>query len=262
MSERIIDQPEASVLSGDEYLIVDGSTNGTKKIAVGNILAKEVTIETGGEVTQELAPGAIYHFTGSVSVLNITLGQPFAVGPSMYRFDFYSGATSPTLVMPSDIVMPNNFMVEPNAKYELNIFNGYCVANKWADNHSPFVYRDLNDGSFVLNTSGFKKYDNNANIFANVGTEVIAISVNNIQLVNKLANATNLKLCSLSSEFKELVGKTYITSTIPLPGTGLSTYILFNTWENSSEITIRNSTGSELPANQELSGTFYILRTL
>lgn len=258
MSERIIDQPEASVLSGDEYLIVDGSTNGTKKIAVGNILAKEVTIETGGEVSQELAPGTIYHFTGSVSVLNITLGQPFAVGPSMYRFDFYSGATPPTLVMPSDIVMPNNFMVEPNAKYELNIFNGYCVANRWADNHSPFMYLDSDHGDFVINTSGIS----DGSVYANVGSEVISINFSNIKLKNALNANAWLKVCDLPAKTKALVGGTYVTGTMPLFKTGKVTNCIFNTWQSGASIEIQNSTGGAIAAGTVISGIMFVLRTI
>lgn len=258
MSERIIDQPEVSALSGDEYLIVDGSTNGTKKIAVDNILAKEVTIETGGEVSQELAPGTIYHFTGSVSVLNITLGQPFAVGPSMYRFDFYSGATPPTLVMPSDIVMPNNFMVEPNAKYELNIFNGYCVANKWADNHSPFIYLDSENGDFTMNSSAITS----GKVYANVGTEVVSINLGAVKIKNAIDHSKYLKICDISSQTKALIGSTYVTGTMPLWKSGKTTYCIFNTWQDNAVIEIQNSTGETIPAGTEIGGVMFVLRTI
>lgn len=93
-------------------------------------MSEEVTITTDGGVTQELAAGKVYHFTGDLTALTITLGE--TTGLAQYHFDFLSGATAPTVTIPASVTMPDSFSVEANTRVEVDILNGYGVAQSWA----------------------------------------------------------------------------------------------------------------------------------
>lgn len=214
----------------------------------------EVTISTSGAVSQAIDPGKIYHFTGALTALTVTATDPTT---GKYQFDFISGATAPTLIVPASWVMPDNFLVEPSARYSLSIQNGYCSLEKWSDNHSPFIYLDGNNGDFVMNSSGISS---DGKIFANVGTEVVAINID-AKLKNQLANNASLKICNISASAKALMGSTYVSSYLAVGG-GKITQCMFNTWDTASDITLRNNTGAVLAANTQIVGTIYILRTL
>ena len=92
---------------------------------------EEVTVETAGAVTQELDAGKIYHFTGALTALTITLTAPASGQVASYHFDFLSGSTAPTLTMPNTVTMPDSFTVEADNRYEVDILNGYGVAMAW-----------------------------------------------------------------------------------------------------------------------------------
>ena len=108
-----------------------------------------------------------------------------------------------------------------------------------------------------MNSSGISS---GGNVYANVGTEVVAVTIMG-KLKNQLANNSRLKICDISANAKALMGSTYFPSYI-LVGSGKVAECLFNTWETSSEINIWNNTGAALPANTQLTGTIFILRTL
>ena len=91
----------------------------------------EVTVATDGAVTQALEAGKIYHFTGDLTALTITLTAPASGDLAHYHFDFLSGATAPTLTMPDSVVMPEGFSVEANKVYEIDILNGRGVYQSW-----------------------------------------------------------------------------------------------------------------------------------
>ena len=221
---------------------------------------EEITVSASGAVTQVLEPNKIYHFTSNaLTALTVSAAAP-TVG--RYEFDFISGTTAPTVTMPSGWVMPNNFVVEPSGRYRLIIDDGYCVANRWADNHSPFVYRDMHDGSFTLNTSYFTNFNADANnVYTNIGSEVVSINLGGIKLARDITNSSAAKLCDISAEVKGLIGNTYFTAFIPV-GNGLVTQVIFNTWENSSEIRLKNTTGATLTTGTRVEGSFFVLRTL
>ena len=44
---------------------------------------------------------------------------------------FVSGSTAATLTMDENIVMPDDFSVEANTRYEINVSNGYAVVGNW-----------------------------------------------------------------------------------------------------------------------------------
>ena len=82
-------------------------------------------------MTQALEAGKIYHFTGDLTALTITLTAPASGDLAHYHFDFLSGATAPTLTMPDSVVMPEGFSVEANKVYEIDILNGRGVYQSW-----------------------------------------------------------------------------------------------------------------------------------
>lgn len=214
----------------------------------------EVTISTSGAVTQALDAGTIYHFTGNLTSLTVTASNATT---GKYQFDFISGATVPTLTVPASWVMPDNFMVEPSARYSMTVENGYCSLKKWSDSHSPFIYLDSSAGDFIINTSGI---NSGGRAYANIGTEIVAVTID-VKLKNQLADNTWLKICDISASAKTLMGSTYVSSYISV-GNGKITICAFNTWDTSSEIRIKNNTGAALDANTGLVGTIFILRTL
>lgn len=89
----------------------------------------EVTNTSTGAVSLALDAGKIYHFTGTVTGLTITLNA--ASGVAHYHFDFLSGATAATLTLPNTVVMPSGFTVEANKRYEVDILNNYGVVMAW-----------------------------------------------------------------------------------------------------------------------------------
>ena len=215
----------------------------------------EVTIPTNGAVTQAIDAGTIYHFTGALTGLTITLNAPASGQRPEYSFDFLSGSTVPTLTLPDTVTMPDGWIIEPSARYEIKIVDGYAKATKWADDHSRFVLLNKANGDFILNSSVVSE----GNIYANVGTEVVAIVIM-VKLKNQLAINTRIKICDISANAKALMGRTYILSYLPV-GSGKITECTFNTWD-TSEISIYNYTGANIAAGTTLNGTIYILRTL
>lgn len=89
----------------------------------------EVEIDDDGAVSQELVPNTMYHFTGDLTSLTITLGT--ASGIAQYHFDFISEATAPTLTLPVTVIMPEYFSIKANTRYEIDIINNYGVFQTW-----------------------------------------------------------------------------------------------------------------------------------
>ena len=91
----------------------------------------EVTVATDGAVTQALEAGKIYHFTGDLTALTITLTAPASGDLAHYHFDFSTGSTAPTVTIPSAVTMPSDFSVDANKVYEIDILNGRGVYQSW-----------------------------------------------------------------------------------------------------------------------------------
>lgn len=91
----------------------------------------EVTVSTAGAVSQALDAGKIYHFTGAVTSLTITLNAPASGTLAHYHFDFNSGSTAATLTLPNTVTMPSGFTVEASKHYEIDILNGYGAVMAW-----------------------------------------------------------------------------------------------------------------------------------
>ena len=91
----------------------------------------EVTISTAGAVTQALDAGKIYHFTGALTSLTITLNA--ASGLAHYHFDFDCGSTAPTVTIPNTVTMPSGNTFEASKHYEVDILNNYGAVLSWAN---------------------------------------------------------------------------------------------------------------------------------
>lgn len=90
----------------------------------------EVTISTSGAVTQALDAGKIYHFTGTLTALTISLNATTDL--AQYHFDFNCGSTAPTVTIPSAVTMPDGQSFEANKHYEVDILNNYGAVISWA----------------------------------------------------------------------------------------------------------------------------------
>lgn len=92
----------------------------------------EVTVSTAGAVTQALDAGKIYHFTGALSALTLTLNAAASGVIAQYHFDFDSGSTPPTVALPNGVTMQGGtFSPEASKHYEVDILNGYGVYVAW-----------------------------------------------------------------------------------------------------------------------------------
>ena len=93
----------------------------------------EQTISDSGAVTQALDPYTLYHFTGTLTSLTVTLNAPGTGEIAHYHFDFGSGSTAPTLNVPVTVTMPDDFSApEANNHYEVDILNNYGTVVAWA----------------------------------------------------------------------------------------------------------------------------------
>lgn len=117
-----------------------GSSEAGKFLVVGSdgiITAEqhheEVTVSTAGAVTQALDAGKLYHFTGALTALTITLNVAPSGQLAQYHFDFNCGSTAPTVTIPSTVTMPDSFAVEANKHYEVDILNNYGAVVSWAN---------------------------------------------------------------------------------------------------------------------------------
>ena len=94
----------------------------------------EQTISDSGAVTQALDPNVLYHFTGTLTSLTVTLNAPGTGEIAHYHFDFESGSTAPTLNVPVSVTMPDDFSApEANNHYEVDILNNYGTVVAWAN---------------------------------------------------------------------------------------------------------------------------------
>ena len=109
----------------------------TSRAAAADLAGKadkvtEVTVSDDGAVTQALDPGKIYHFTGALTALTITLNTPAAGQIAHYHFDFTCGATAPTVTIPSTVIMPDGSSFDASKRYEVDILNNYGAVVSWA----------------------------------------------------------------------------------------------------------------------------------
>lgn len=84
-----------------------------------------VVNKTSADTSQTLAADTFYIWP-EMSALTIT-----CPATGMYAFRFTSGSTATTLTM-TGITMPDGFTVEASKVYEINVYNGYGVAQSWS----------------------------------------------------------------------------------------------------------------------------------
>lgn len=123
-------------LPAGAYVVVFDGTNfyfdTTGKIPAAATDPQEVTVSTAGAVSQSLDAGKIYHFTGDLTSLTITLNAAAAGVIPQYHFDFDSGSTAPTFPPITGVTMyGGTFTPEANKHYEVDILNNYGVSLAW-----------------------------------------------------------------------------------------------------------------------------------
>ena len=101
------------------------SVNGSSGAVTGLQEQTTVVNKTSSDTSQTLAANTFYIWP-EMSALTITC--PATGGP--YAFRFTSGATATTLTM-TGITMPDDFTVEANKVYEVNVYQGYGLAVSW-----------------------------------------------------------------------------------------------------------------------------------
>lgn len=138
MSNYIVDG--ADLTSVANAIRTKGGTSGALSFPNGFISAVEAietaqwteqTVSTAGAVTQALDPGKIYHFTGELTALTITLNTPASGQIAHYHFDFDCGSTAPTVTIPSTVAMPDSNSFDANKHYEVDILNNYGAVLSW-----------------------------------------------------------------------------------------------------------------------------------
>lgn len=128
-----------TVSSNDGYVFRDqGVAHAGKFLVVGNdgnvttkVQTEEVTVSTAGAVSQALDAGKIYHFTGAVSSLSLSLNSPSSGQLAQYHFDFESGSTPATVTLAGVTWPDGSFSPEASKRYEVDILNGYGVYLSW-----------------------------------------------------------------------------------------------------------------------------------
>lgn len=98
---------------------------------VAKTLVPEVSDSSTGAVSIALDPEKIYKLTGALTSLTVTLNSPSSGQHAHYHIAFDSGSTAPTLTLPNTVVMPSGFQVKANKHYEIDILDGYGVAQGW-----------------------------------------------------------------------------------------------------------------------------------
>lgn len=120
----------ANYARGDHVHPTDTSRAAATDLANKADKVTEVTNSGTGAVSLALDAEKIYHFTGALTSLTITLTAPSS-GLDHYHFDFDSGSTAPTLTLPQTVTMPSGFTVEASKHYEIDILNGYGAVMAW-----------------------------------------------------------------------------------------------------------------------------------
>lgn len=142
--DKLVDstQLDSDLTSVADAIRTKGGTSGTLSFPNGFISAVEAietaqwteqTVSTAGAVTQALDPYVIYHFTGALTALTITLNTPASGQIAHYHFDFDCGSTAPTVTIPSTVTMLDSYSIDASKHYEVDILNNYGAVLSWAN---------------------------------------------------------------------------------------------------------------------------------
>ena len=91
----------------------------------------EITVSTAGDVVQTLDAGKIYHFTGAISSLTLTLSAAASGQLAQYHFDFDSGSTAAAISVTGVTWQGGSFTPSASKHYEVDILNSYGVVCEW-----------------------------------------------------------------------------------------------------------------------------------
>ena len=101
------------------------TSGGVKTALDGKEAVTEIVTKTAADTSCTLEEHKFYVWPEMTS---LTITCPATGGP--YAFRFTSGATATTLTM-TGITMPDDFAVEANKVYEVNVYHGYGLAVSW-----------------------------------------------------------------------------------------------------------------------------------
>lgn len=94
---------------------------------VGAVAVPLAVTLAGTTPTIESAADNTVYTAGEVTSLTVTAAA-LNIG---FVLIFTSGSVATNLSLPVSIVMPDSFTVEPNKRYEINIWNGYAAVASW-----------------------------------------------------------------------------------------------------------------------------------
>ena len=96
------------------------------------VTANELTCEKSYNVsgtTPTITPSVNFRYKCG-ELTSLTINDPPATG--RYSIEFTSGSTATVLTTPAGLVMPDDFTVEANTRYEINVSDGYALCAGWA----------------------------------------------------------------------------------------------------------------------------------
>lgn len=94
--------------------------------------AIEQPIIEQNETTVEIAPNVL-NLWGEVTSLDITLADADATKVNEYMFQFTSGETATTLVLPAEIKWLSAPSIQANKVYQVSIINNLAVIGEFGD---------------------------------------------------------------------------------------------------------------------------------
>ena len=86
------------------------------------------TDTTSTSITLASAADNTEYSYGELSALTITA----IANPGAFSITFTSGATPTVLTVPQTMIMPDDFTVAANTRYEINVLDGYALVAGWA----------------------------------------------------------------------------------------------------------------------------------
>ena len=90
--------------------------------------AKRITVATDGAVSQALAPDVFYDFTGALTSLTLTLGSPVSGRENEYKGQFTTGASAPTVTLPSGVTwIGGTPTINASKTYQFSILNNIGI---------------------------------------------------------------------------------------------------------------------------------------
>lgn len=134
--EELLDQVKnggTSSNSGSAYPYVDGNPDGAA------LLSKEIL------------PNVFYDF-GEVSTLDLSLGDAISGVMNEYIFQFTSGSTATTLILPDGIKWTEDVVIESDKIYQISIVNGLGVMMSWTNAAGLIDNKCVFDGSSITFT--------------------------------------------------------------------------------------------------------------